>query len=54
MARRKKSIHQGAGLFEEQAQHLTRRIRRQRALFIPRFLSEAAASLQTVRRTSVP
>lgn len=34
------------GLFDEQERRLERRIRRQRALFIPRFLREAASSLQ--------
>lgn len=42
MARRKNNVHNGPGLFDEQARHLTRRIRRQRALFIPRFVREAA------------
>ena len=46
MARRTNRRHDGPGLFEEQEQHLARRIRRQRALFIPRFLSEAASNLQ--------
>jgi hypothetical protein len=46
MARRKNSIHNGPGLFDEQERHLERRIRRQRALFIPRYLSEAAASFK--------
>ena len=46
MARRKKANQNGPGLFDEQERHLERRIRRQRALFIPRFLREAAASVQ--------
>jgi hypothetical protein len=46
MARRKNSTHNGPGLFDEQERHLERRIRRQRALFIPRFLREAAASFK--------
>ncbi|HWY85699.1 MAG TPA: hypothetical protein VNX28_03190, partial [Gemmataceae bacterium] len=46
MARRKKNVHNGPGLYEEEERHLTRRIRRQRALFIPRFLTEAGANLQ--------
>ncbi len=46
MARRKKPIHNGPGLYEEQERQLTHRIRRQRALFIPRFLTEAGNNLQ--------
>jgi hypothetical protein len=46
MARRQKNAHDGPGLFHEQERHLERRIRRQRALFIPRFLTEAAGNLQ--------
>ena len=46
MARRNNRDHHGPGLFEEQEHRLTRRIRRQRALFIPRFLTEAASNLQ--------
>src|SRR5436190_978034 len=46
MARRKNSVHDSQGLFEEEERLLTRRIRRQRALFIPHFLREAAESLQ--------
>lgn len=46
MARRKNRIQNGPNLFEEQERHLLRRIRRQRALFIPRFLREAASDLQ--------
>ncbi len=46
MARRKNTVQNGPGLFEEQARQLERRIRRQRALFIPRFLGEAAANPQ--------
>ncbi len=46
MARRKNSTHNGPGLFDEQELSLERRIRRQRALFIPKYLREAAASLQ--------
>ncbi|HUY87153.1 MAG TPA: DNA methyltransferase [Pirellulales bacterium] len=45
MARRKNSNHNGPGLFDEQERQLERRIRRQRALFIPRFLREAALNL---------
>jgi type I restriction-modification system DNA methylase subunit len=44
MARRKVTQQNGRGLFDEQERHLERRIRRQRALFIPRFLREAADS----------
>jgi hypothetical protein len=43
MARRKNRNHNGPGLFDEQQRQLERRIRRQRALFIPRFLREAAS-----------
>ena len=46
MARRKNSHHNGPGLFDAQVRHIERRVRRQRALFIPRFLREAAASLK--------
>jgi hypothetical protein len=46
MARRKSPVARSGGLFEEQERHLTRRIRRQRALFIPRYLSEAASSFK--------
>lgn len=46
MARRKTQRQAGLTLFEEQERELTRRIRRQRALFIPRFLSDAAQNLQ--------
>ncbi len=46
LARRKKPIHNGPGLYEEQERQLTHRIRRQRALFIPRFLTEAGNNLQ--------
>ncbi|HVX11927.1 MAG TPA: DNA methyltransferase [Pirellulales bacterium] len=45
MARRKNGKPNGPGLFDEQERQLERRIRRQRALFIPRFLREAASSL---------
>jgi hypothetical protein len=45
MARRKNSIRRGPGLCQEQEGHLARRIRRQRALFIPRFLTEAGSNL---------
>src|SRR5439155_25013817 len=38
-------IHDG-GLFEEHERQLARRLRRQRALFIPHFLREAAANMQ--------
>ncbi len=44
MARRKTKPN-GPGLFDEQERHLERRIRRQRALFIPRFLREEATKL---------
>jgi hypothetical protein len=43
MARRKND--NGPSLWEERERHLERRIRRQRALFIPRFLREASTSL---------
>jgi len=46
MARRKSRIPDGPGLYEEQERRLSRRIRRQRALFIPRFLREAASNVQ--------
>ena len=46
MARRKNGIQAGPGLFEPHERHFERRLRRQRALFIPRFLREAAANLQ--------
>src|SRR6266566_3350419 len=46
MARRKTRTYAGPGLFEEQERQLSRRTRRQRALFIPRFLREAAANRQ--------
>ncbi len=45
MARRKNHTPDGPGLFDVQERDLARRIRRQRALFIPRFLREAASSL---------
>ena len=45
MARRKIPTHNGPGLFDEQERHLERSIRRQRALFIPRILHEAAETL---------
>jgi hypothetical protein len=41
----RKNVHDGPGLFLEQERHLERRIRRQRALFIPRFLTEAAGNI---------
>jgi len=44
MARRKNSNHNSPGLFDEQERVHERRVRRQRALFIPRFLREAAAN----------
>src|SRR5207245_6087179 len=44
MARRKNQLHPGPGLYEEAERHLMRRIRRQRALFIPHYLREAASS----------
>lgn len=43
MTRRKNHIPNGPGLFDEQERRLERRIRRQRALFIPRFLRETAS-----------
>ncbi|MEI8373168.1 MAG: DNA methyltransferase [Planctomycetota bacterium] len=53
MARRKNPIPAGQTLFEAQEAHrveqqtiVKRRLRRQRALFIPRFLREAAESIQ--------
>jgi hypothetical protein len=46
MARRKNRIDNGPSLYEEEERHLTRRTRRQRALFIPRFLTEAGANRQ--------
>lgn len=46
MARRKNGRDNGPGLFEAQERKLVRSIRRQRALFIPRFLREAASSSQ--------
>ena len=45
MANRNNITHNGPGLFAEQDTHFERRLRRQRALFIPRFLQEAAANL---------
>jgi hypothetical protein len=45
MARKKTPVPFGPNLFEEQERHRMRRIRRQRALFIPRFLHEAGANL---------
>src|SRR5687768_11472414 len=45
MARRKAPKHNGPGLFDDQERHLERRIRRQRALFIPRYLREEAKKL---------
>lgn len=42
MPRRKNKSHTLPGLFAEQEKHLEKRLRRQRALFIPRFLREAA------------
>jgi hypothetical protein len=46
MARKKNNVPSGPNLFEEQERHHIRHIRRQRALFIPRFLSEAGRNLQ--------
>ena len=46
MARRKNGTQPGRGLFDEQERQLERRLRRQRALFIPHLLRDAAASLQ--------
>jgi N-6 DNA Methylase len=46
MARKKNHVPNGPNLFEEQERHRMRRIRRQRALFIPRFLHEAGGNLQ--------
>src|ERR1019366_2626676 len=45
MARKKNNFPTGPNLFEEQERHRMRRIRRQRALFIPRFLHEAGGNL---------
>ena len=42
MARQKQPTHNGPDLFTERAREIERRIRRQRTLFIPRFLREAA------------
>lgn len=44
MAKRKLSTPSGPSLYELQQRAETRRLRRQRALFIPRFLQEAARS----------
>ncbi len=44
MARRKTIKPNGPGLFDQQERQLERRIRRQRALFIPKLLSEGADS----------
>jgi len=46
MARRKTPTYEGPSLYEEHDWRLVRRMRRQRALFIPRFLREDAASEQ--------
>ena len=46
MARKKSSDNNGKALFDVSEQHHDRRNRRQRALFIPRFLTEAAAKQQ--------
>jgi len=46
MARRKTTDQNGPGLFDEQVRRLERRIRRQRALFIPHLLRDAALSLR--------
>ncbi len=46
MARKKSGAHNGPSLFEAQERHLDRRVRRQRALFIPRLLSAEAMKLQ--------
>jgi hypothetical protein len=45
VARKKNNVPAGPNLFEEQERQRMRRIRRQRALFIPRFLSEAGRNL---------
>lgn len=45
MGRRKDRGRDGPILWEQEDRRLVRRLRRQRALFIPRFLREAAASL---------
>ncbi len=42
---RRKYRHDGPGLYEAEERRLVRRIRRQRALFIPHLLRDAAASL---------
>lgn len=46
MARPKNLFHNEPGLFDEPERQRARRSRRQRALFIPRFLREAASNLQ--------
>ena len=46
MARRNAPQIDAQGLFSEQERHHERRIRRQRALFIPRFLRDAGASFR--------
>jgi hypothetical protein len=46
MAKRPTKAKDGPRLFEQHEQALDRRIRRQRALFIPKFVKEAAASQQ--------
>ncbi len=46
MAKRKARARDGPSLYEHQEQVLARRIRRQRALFIPKYLREAAKSQQ--------
>jgi hypothetical protein len=46
MARKKNNVPAGPNLFEEVERHRMRHLRRQRALFIPRFLHAAGADLQ--------
>src|SRR4051794_28640841 len=45
MAKRKSGAHDSRDLFREEERLLTRRVRRQRALYSPHFLREAASSL---------
>src|SRR5437868_2654960 len=42
MARRPRQVREGPGLFAQHEQAMQRRIRRQRALFIPHYLTAAA------------
>jgi hypothetical protein len=46
MARRKGQTPDGPGFFEEHERQLERRIRRQRALFIPHFLRDSASDMR--------